>query len=407
MRKGIIRDDPKKTRKSRPSGLMTVSITVLLASAALLLFAGCPTSDVFSDYRGRNLVLSYDFDSGEWSLTYDVTTGFTYMDFQSVSAAVAGTTSGLPDPSAPIYRLEAVNLAENGDFLADPFGLNWSVGGGYTGSVNWETRAGDEALDGDALYFDSDGSDTIDYDIKAGSEWNSPGTPGVEDSGSYVVRFDFKSPQDQIEMFFEINDGAVSVEPWGPFESSEAWSVRKDFPTDVSAVGSSLFVSSAAARHFSIGTLQTAPSSPPQIGGIDNFRIARVDTNGRVEAVVPLDPAGTDLDLVTGWYRFSVWVKMEDPLQVSPNVANTFQTSGITLTVNADRRGFEAGTDYTSSEWTKLSFDTFVDASGATDPGDAVITLGVFPYDSAHLGTYDIGRVLVSTPGLEFLPDGP
>lgn len=377
---------------------MKIYTAAAALTAALLLFAaGCPTSDLFAEYRGRNLAVGYDFDSGSWAIEYDITTAFTYAQFQSVTAAEAGTTSGLPDSSAPIYRLEAVNLAENGDFEA-ALSVNWTIPAVPGISVARDPGVGDEQLDGNSLYFNSNGSDTIDYAMKAGSA-------GIGASGSYAVRFDFKSPEGQNSLTFEINDGTDSLSLWGPFTSLEEWAVRKDFPRDVPTVGSSLFISGAADRVFSIGTLSV--TEPVQTGRIDNLRIARVDTNERAEAAVPLAPAGTDLDIVSGWYRFSVWVKKEDAAQVTPAVPNAFHASAITLSLNGNREAFYPGTDYTGSEWTQVSFDTFVDAGGAADPADTVLTLGITPNDRVTLGWNDIGRVLVSTPSIELLPDGP
>ena len=392
------------THRTAQNPRKTVRIGAYIASAALtvvlLLFAaGCPTSDFFAEYRRKNLVVGYDFDSGAWAVEYDITTAFTYAQFQSVTAVEAGTTAGLPDSSAPLYRIEAVNLAENGDFEAALSG-NWILPGAPI-TVTRDPGVGDEQLDGDSLYFNSDGSDTIDYDMKAGSM-------GVENTGSYAVRFDFKTPGGQINMTFETNDGTDSISLWGPFTSLEGWSVRKDFPLDVPTVGSSLFVSGAGNRIFSTGTLSDAvPTSPAQEGRIDNLRIARVDSNERIEATVPLTPSGSDVDLVSGWYRFSVWVKKEDSLQVTPTVPNAFHASGLTLGVNGNREAFYPGTDYTGTEWTKVSIDTFVDASGAVDPSDTVLTLTITPSDRTTLGRNDIGRVLVSTPSVELLPDGP
>ncbi len=116
------------------------------------------------------------------------------------------------------------------------------------------------------------------------------------------------------------------------------------------------------------------------------------------------------LPLVSGAYRFSVWIKAEIDGQVTPGVSNRYRASGIVLEIDDDITDIASGTQEAiylsiSDQWTRISVtkpDVFIDNDPLPADTDTMIQLRITPITTyTGGGSMPLGSLLVAEPTLE------
>jgi hypothetical protein len=149
-------------------------------------------------------------------------------------------------------------------------------------------------------------------------------------------------------------------------------------------------------------------------GYMDNLRMLRTDIENRIVLEVPWSAGGTRPDLVSGFYRFSLYIKNIPPAELP---ANEFQSKSVTLGIlntpgglnsiynQAVHQSNDAGVNW--DEWTQISVDSFLQVDRlATDPTDPVIFLCITPTNVQSAPFKDVGSILIAAPGLRYSSDG-
>ena len=370
-------------------------LSAFLSSLLIFLTGSCILVDYFSGYEDKNL--AGHILLSEWTPSH----GTPYMDYAEVTAAVAGT-SGLPDTAALIYRLENENLFPDGDFEASTAGAApnaafWTgTGGTYT------IRNSGHALNGNALEF-----------VQANTEFLTFGLNHLLDSAypfnTYVLRFNMDGNNNgDYRFIIDDNSGTSSIE-FIPNVKSSSTSLR--FPSDFTTVPQSEFViNNNDDEVFRINRLD---SDFVQSGYIDDIRVVKSDQNQNLYVHLPYEDADRvdGLELLSGWYRFSIYVKA-DP---QTGTGNRFNACAVTLKIESiDTEGLGNTSnaecfytdDYSSfSEWTELYIDAELQITPPEDTSAAVISLVISPCCTVGgaLGA-DAGSILISNPSLEFSP---
>lgn len=367
----------------------TLALTVILI--LVLTFSGCEeVTGGFEEYVGVNLLeysdgaLVHDFASGDWAYQ-DPAASPVYMNFAPGATA---DVSGLPAATADISIIEIHNLAQNGNF--ENAGLpGWSTGGTGTFTHN---AAG--MLDQDSMYFDTltAPADPINFDLTALAD-------GFINNSTYNFSFDFLGKN--INAFSVNNDAADTdffIPPWEM--TTEGGSFVRYNLSDIAAAtviedpGVANPVLSIGSRNISRG----------QEGYIDNLKITRTDVEKWIYTELTLEEAGR-LNLISGTYRFSVYIRFEDAAETSPNV-DLFNASGVSLCIE-DLSPYGSGeirsiaADAGWSSWTEVSVTGYVDIESTILPGDPVIRLSISPalyYDQ------EPGRLLIAAPSLTLIP---
>lgn len=355
----------------------------------------------FLEYTDVNLIPSRDFDAVDPETALPVwqreIADSTYMIFEEITAAEAGTVSGLPDPAAPVFRLEIPNLIDNGDFEADPAGTGWSTSGGAT--LTWVPNTDPKAIAGRSLYF-SHSSNTLDY-----LEMNlSALTPDA----LYSIRFDLGLTIKMETMLFQYDNGTSNPVKWSPALSE--YSITDIIAFPVANNSSIPAFSSAAGGSFLIGWPN---NNSGQQGYFDNLRITRIDQSNMIYAEIPYQETGRPALLSGGTYTFSVYVKREDPSQVTPVRVNHYHAEGLTMGIN-DTTGLLSGISVdingvTDSQWTEVSVSynqtQRVQIYLPDDPTDPVIQLSLVPSKWCENGQNTAGSILISSPSLIWSPE--
>ncbi len=211
------------------------------------------------------------------------------------------------------------------------------------------------------------------------------------------------------------------------------------------------------AHSFTLGHLE---GGQQQIAYIDNIRVSRTSKDTWLTLEVPAEGPNPVLgphSLEDGYYAFSVYVRYAGSDFVTPNMLNTFDATGLTLGIAFGWEDYEDSewdgtplrytqsyelneTTCSRSEWTKFEFVTpeSVQVSGTDsitlliaptriEPIELPDEETEYPPNPDTSGTAlsesetaqlerirrslyefrDIGKILISTPELYFLPDGP
>jgi hypothetical protein len=436
MRKGIIPSHnetaqktggkPASTAQTKSAGGLRrwTAFFILSAAATLLLFAGCPFSDLFSEYRGKNLAGEYGFDSGSWEMS---TSDPNLLVFEAPSDPTALDTTGLPDgaESSGIYRLEIPNLMPNGDFEASTPGAHptlpdagWSAVNG-SGSISYEViNAGGNEINTNTFHYTladavPPGEDRIHFDL--------PGELGAyfAAGNTYVVRLDIRADE---EVSFEYSDilTPASGTFWiFPFDPTAGMTVR-DFPSEVMT---SEFAALSGYEHLTLGAVADKGQAVTQKAYIDNLRIVRSDTDQTLFLKVPVIDSSSDRpELLDGVYRFSLYVREDTTNTISGTGTkqnNRFPATGVSLRTGIAVEGEDPiyiggpeafhpddpDTDWTG--WTEISMEAQISFLSRGDPSTLFLVCGITPTDITSGGIdRDAGSILIAAPFLEFLPEG-
>jgi len=348
-----------------------------------LLMGSCeqdPT--ILAEYEGVNLIANRGFDSADWTPDQ----GTVYMTYEAVTgvALPSGVTG------AAVYRLEINNLVADGEFETypsgspPPVGAGWSVTGAATALVS-----GTEVSSGQSLFFDvpsTAAADSFAFDLEAMID-------GYPANSNYILRFVFVPTQTNFCWFyFPTHPGDLHI------ASVDTLSIPYDFPDAFEDITSE-FTSNDTGDIFLI-TGRTAA------GYIDDFRIARTDIPLRLRINLTwADPSRPDTPLVSGWYKFSLWVRSDPDAASTPN-----SFAGDTVTI-----GIENALSVVSSVsslplvdgWAQISIVLFVQINEPDDHGAYVLELSVTPTDIANAQSRDVGSILITAPVLELFSADP
>jgi len=310
---------------------------LLTATAMALLTLTCKAPDLFSEYDGQSILSTTSLQDDNWQLMPDYsfeagTTADDYMDYSKVSS------NGGPN-AGPVYRLEIKNLLKNGDFETGTT-APWTTYNISTGTVSIINSAPDPVIDNNTVQFKM-GAEEWTY-IKMSNAFNSGGT--YIPSKSYFFKYDYRtfSP---VNFFFVPQWDTVSVDPQlgdyrlytsygganGSSDSPSETNRNTYPPLDPTVVYTKILNIFTASATGTDDTL--ALTGFNQNGYFDNFRIVRspegnFDLKLRLKMNINHRP---DIDIIPGYYKFSVWVKQED---VSSR-ANVFQADRVELGIQA------------------------------------------------------------------------
>ena len=396
-------------RRRRQGYSARIAITAA-ALVVLALFAGCSLNDNFSAYRSVNLISSQGFSvSGSW--TPDDTTG-TYMGFAAVPATSAGSLTGLPaaDQSS-IYRLEIKNLMPDGDFSIDANGstpTDWSSTGTSTATV---TTSG---INGNSLLI-TVGSTSSSWSSYTLSAVNSLADGAIAANGTYRLQYDFQLSQSAI-LPSSYDNGSTPYIFW----STRTFGTGvQNFPLTSSS--SPEISGQAGSSYLTFGNLPGAPTTATPTVLLDNIRIVRSDKPLELRLNVPYrDPTGSRPDLISGDYRFTIYVK-SDPTNTltgtSPQ-ANRFPATAVSLGVNSVINGaavnngapsvhYSTGSDAINNwnSWTPITCDAgVIQISPPANPASTVLQLSISPTDLVSiLNGPTAGSILIAGPQLQIV----
>lgn len=383
---GIIYNGMKKAK------LYKYLITVLFITAAL---GSCIDADYFTAYTDKNLA-SHVLLS-EWNTSRTAT----YMKYEVVASTTAGTT-GLPDKTADIYRLENINLMPNGDF--EDTAVNTTPSGWTeTGTAGaHQVKDSGHHLDGKALYFSDAESDYLSFALTNMSDT-------LENGSSYVFRFKLEGTATGAYYFSIKHFAGIGIEEvYQPTVGIKDTAYTVPFDLDLETT--EFIIDSSKSEVFNIN------SSFTQTGYIDDLRIIRSDKELALIVSLPYEDVDRidELALLSGTYRFSVYVKA-DPATSTTN--NSFDSTAVSLKLEAlyesessESSGWVSfsASDYSSfADWTQIWVDTELQINIPYTTTDNVIRLSISPTDCSGAGTtVDAGSILISNPGLEYSSDG-
>ncbi len=365
-------------------------LLIILASAA---FSGCSQVADLSEYQGINYVESLVFDPAI-EVNWDRDTTDTYLVF---TAVVPSTTSGLPAGTSDYSRLEVLNLMPDGGFENGIGDWTPVLSGGSANVVAGDTEtihSGDNSLK-----YDLGAEERVDFDLD-----NLNG--GITDNANYLIRFKFNMSGANLTAVFEYNDGANAYDGgiWTP-KTDTAWTGNGYTEFRTSAGEESIITAKTGAPGndiFSIGSINDLGDS--QEGHIDDVRIVRTDISLCLRAVVPYE-AQDRPDLVSGNYKFSIYVKKEDAADINPSTADTpdsenrFPSQEITLCINSNPTVIDVSA-VTDSAWEKVSAELFIQIDK-----DESIQLSVSPINITSPYLKDAGSILIASPALYFISD--
>ena len=379
-----------------------IKLSFILLS--ILILFSCPeSSNPFSEYEGVNLIQAHPLSGWEETDTSD-----TYLNFEVLTEAQAGTVTALPAGSE-VYRLEYLNLAPNGDFETPPIGNGWTTFDGdpvTPPTFALVTESSSYAISGSTGVFDVDTSDRLEFDLSA--------LDGFAEGVTYNMKFDFRGAKTVI---FDLRDATESYLDTSWQTSASDLTTLYSFPIDGSSING------GGTRIFTINSIKDSEKAQ-QDGSMDNLRIVRTDRSYYIYLEIYQEETGR-LDLQSGTYRFSCYVKQEIDDQISPSVANRFRNNGISLTTNyySDYQGTpgtstpdkyktavfkptDDGADW--SGWTEVYVeDSFqippIEEPTVTPAPAAVPIITVMIMPTNYLDK-DAGSLLIAAPTFEFLP---
>ncbi|MBI9106264.1 MAG: hypothetical protein JEZ04_05915 [Spirochaetales bacterium] len=371
-----------------------ITLTLLILTAMM---AACIGPDYFSAYYAKNLV------GHKLLSTWAVNQSSIYIKYEAVTTA---STTGLPDETALIYRLENRNLVPNGDFEGIAPGPLLPAGWAEFGTGTNSIAAAVPIMTGQALSFALTGSDYIEYSLNTL-------TAGLITDGTYLFRFDLAGAAQSYK--FNIDDTAPGGTLVTYFFTLPTANLAYAIPESISTAPLTEFLVHSNLEVFRINS-KLAGTGTPQTGYIDNFRVIKSDQVQELAINLPFEDAERvdSLNLLSGTYRFSLWVKSDTD---AATTNNSFNSKAVTLKMEAfdpDGTGgsvaFQSfsASDYSSfTGWTQIYIDAVLQIDEPADTANTVIKLSVSPCDcTGGAITTDTGSILISTPELLYSSNG-
>lgn len=432
----------------RRRGIFIVMKRVLfftVLSAVSFWWIACDTGLSFDEYDGENFLTAATLSSGSWVLMPDYADEFDdegtdaddYMDYSATGAT--GPQGG------PVYRLEIKNLLQNGDFE-----LNTKTPWDYLKNDTNATAdppadakmllfdSGANALDNYTAHVQTDEQEYLRFELKSGFVTQETYVP----EKNYLFHFDYRTTSQLFayyipdwtndpslsDAYYQANGGAEGAND--PPSLSNLTN-RNTYPP-LSPVDDqkkdNRFTASATPLGTNTDSLSLVGNAEDnQEGYVDNFRVIREsegDFDLRLRIKLNIDH-NSDLDLIDGYYKFSVYVRQEGTLP-----GNTFHADRVELGINgydrenqksveenkvfyktqalasayATTTGTYAG-DW-SSQWVQLEFasQTLIQLSQTAD--DPVLELTISPSNPGNTDSswnrLKPGSLLIADPRLEY-----
>ena len=257
------------------------------------------------------LMPDYSFESG--------TSASDYMDFSPISGET-GPNGG------EVYRLEIKNLLQNGDFSNGTTTAPWKY---YNREVPGTPPATATAPELTVTNYSGNNQADFNLQYQPSSTRDDqllirPSTDLVNGS-SYIPGKEYffllnyqDSGTDKYSLYFFQNWDTSSVNNLNTSKSYLTEN-RYTFPSDSIPVVDPLDPSNITINRFTASITGFSNdflgfASKSQVGTFDDFRIVRSpegDFDLRLRLKMDVDHR-SDLDLISGYYRFSVWVKQAD-----------------------------------------------------------------------------------------------
>lgn len=428
-------NNPQDTK--RPAILPLLILTVL---TGILTTCGDPL-DIFSAYRGQNLLESQNLSTESWVLHESTAPGTSgaLMAFDDVTGQ---NLAAPPEASGAVYRLELKNQLANGDFEdgSDPPD-QWSTED--TGTDLVFGTAGNPGTDsfwwlsGQVLHHVSAAAqDSYAYiDLAAYLSTFPTQAPARE----FTIHFSMQLPGDQFSYSFGFWDT-----PGGTYNPTATVSVQPDSDLSIYRTFPSI---DTAGQFYPGNTANTVTLGPGNMRYLsleqtasnlnlhfDNFRIVQTqsaDLSYSLETGLTRvdDAKRADFPLQSGSYEFSLYVRPDPVVTPDPDGRNRYPGRYITLQILGNAGSASKTFDlwqgnpkegYTQPEgWTKLTLtgENLVGSLYGVAGDDEVLRIQVIPaaigkqvYDpqgedlETSYPNEDAGSFLITAPHLEFLP---
>lgn len=344
----------------------------------LIVLSACEIPDYFSDYRDVNIISGIPFSSSEW-----VQDDTSYMAYNSVTSTVAGGITGLPDGTTEYYRLEILNLVPNGDFevvLSD-----WTS----TGAMPTLTSLVGDAITGQSLSFSLLPDERADFDLNTLSD-------GFIANNIYTISFSIRTGDS-----FSVFDYNNTTESYSNSIFSPGNDVVNTFPRD-GEDDNQINATTDSTRVLSIGAIDSGDQKL-QIGFFDDLRMANQAAPQGITLTLPYTTT-SGLDIIDGSYSFSLYAKLEEDDQVTPDVLNSFKTEEFSITMESLESPIKISTEVftLTSEWTEyeMTLETQIET-----PSDVTTDMLKISIMAGNKNWPIPGRMLIASPSLEMDPD--
>jgi hypothetical protein len=401
-------------------------LLILVFAFAAMLMVSCDPVDLFAEYRGVNLINSFQFseelvaaavDDGwqadwGWNEATQSTVANNYMIFIRLNGTTTPTLGvaqgygGLPafapdgDPVL-VYRLEILNQFANGDFenIGTATANFNTVAGGPTITAN---AAPDFLGTGNSIELDSAYNDIYYIDLAARIN-----TWAVDQE--YVFHFDYY-PRSVQTYFFQFDDGSNVPDYLNQITIGARSETALSFPGVTEDEKDNYLQASNSYDRWYFGRVdgQTAFFSQ-----IDNVRFVRSDVGYAARLQIPYTDPDSGLTLVQGGsYVFSIYVHKDDPAEIGGN--NRFFAQTINITIRDIYGGVSERTTATQdfdisglgAGWVKITMaaENLVKAIPA-DPAEPMLEVAITAsgLSSGNASSYalDAGSVLIALPELK------
>jgi len=366
-----------------------------LALGAALVLSGCSLFEskqlYGDDYYTANFIAGMPFSdfvgaasgadpanpaTGQWDLSYRYLDwdGYNYITLKDSGKVVSDfeAADGL-DSSAPVYRLEVVNLLDGGNFESSA--ETWTLTGAATAAY-WTSTT--PLFGTGCAKLDVPAHGSVTYFTTART-----GFSGFKATDSYNLFFRYTTKTDKASVKIDNAANILTLNPTGEGVKGVArYTITNGYTRAPKIAFSPIDDTSILSEFY-----------------VDNFRVGR---SGNMELRLYLTIAETTPSLESGTYSFSVWV-YSDPLATtvqSPYPIDAFVVKMVSCagTVNLSTTSV---TYAAASGWQKLT--------ATLEPGALAFTEGTLdPVLGLVLDFNQTrpGSVLLAQPELRFHPDG-
>lgn len=372
-------------RNPRKTVLYYAGLCAIFAAAVIALSSCEQDPTILTEYEGVNLIANKGFDSPDWVPDQ----GSTYMLFEEAT----GFDPPADAAGAAVYRLEIKNLVTDGEFEENIVGGASADAWTATGAPGAAAEVAQiPDFEGNCLSFAvTQPTDTVEFDLTTISDYR-------EYSG-YIIRFGLKVYDEKQYWFYFPSYDSVTFQENLRTITIEDLSRRYEFPDDF-ALTTSGYTSTPGPDTFYM-------TQQVQSGYIDNFRVIRSDIPLRLRITLPWADAERpeNLPLVSGWYKFSVYVKSDPAAAGTPN---SFASGDVTIGVENSTAVFpEIDSSVSLSDWTQVSTVLFVQINTPANTAEHVLELSVSPTDLKYANSRDSGSLLITAPSLELHVSDP
>lgn len=326
---------------------------------------------------------------------------------QSAETGSGGTAS---------YRIETLNLFPNGDFEENDFSAWQEYHHSTEVAPEYYLTTGTAAISGQSIYYRIYRQTQVIFFNLNSLEDAMKGT-------RYQIHFLLNSGSNTNKCNFFVDDQYLDKPElyWEiPTETNTAFEDIFLFP-GTTYTGNFATPTDSSNLYFGLGD---PTSSEEQLGSIDNIEIIRSDQQNFISVFLSVSNDERP-DLLDGTYRFTLYVKNESEADLSPSTKNRFAAKGIHLSqwlevnksdgegwVQSAISGFEqinyTADNFTSEDWTSVSLDFTMQLSQVYENRLRINLSSTLLSSESTDRSQELcsGSILVSSPHLEFFPEG-